>query len=185
MSGAGIRAFTKHQFCAILVRMTDAEQKELMGRVLREAQADPGFILPVHLDPTNCLCLCAMLQLALRHPGANGSSRQLAEQFIANVRARLNGHGFTAHAEAIGLGDDPAHDFEATPRTPRCAYFGKASTQLGLIDTGGNQCALVLDAHSPCYLVVTENRPPDWLTCRRNPQHVPSGAEQAATTEQE
>lgn len=39
-------------------------------------------------------------------------------------------------------------------------------SQLVLLETGGNQCAIVLSARSPCYLEI-EGQPVDWQACQR------------------
>lgn len=49
-----------------------------------------------------------------------------------------------------------------------------------LLNRGSNQCALVMDAHSPCRMDI-EGQKPDWDKCPRNPANyerltVPAGA---------
>jgi hypothetical protein len=39
-----------------------------------------------------------------------------------------------------------------------------------LFNSGGNQCALITSAHSPCWMEVSESRPPEWAACPRNPE---------------
>lgn len=55
--------------------------------------------------------------------------------------------------------------FPATP--PESAHFGAA-----LIRCGGNRCALITDAHSPCWMEVGEGSNPDWAACPRNPAWI-------------
>ena len=38
--------------------------------------------------------------------------------------------------------------------------------------SGGNQCALITSAHSPCWMEVAENAAPDWAQCPRNPEFL-------------
>lgn len=61
---------------------------------------------------------------------------------------------------------------------PHCPFYGHAvggflwltdsdqAALLTLIDSRGNQCALVLDAYSPCYMEI-EGVMPDWKECLR------------------
>lgn len=62
-----------------------------------------------------------------------------------------------------------------TPTTVNCPFYGRALYQQNGIDrpgpfllmnTHGNQCALVRDAHSPCMLETVQH-PIDWRTCGR------------------
>lgn len=46
--------------------------------------------------------------------------------------------------------------------------------EIVLMPNPGNRCALVTTAHSPCYMEVRENLPPDWSECVRNPMFVAS-----------
>jgi hypothetical protein len=41
-----------------------------------------------------------------------------------------------------------------------------------LLPSGGNQCAIITSAHSPCWMEVSEKRPPDWAECPRNPKFM-------------
>ena len=41
-----------------------------------------------------------------------------------------------------------------------------------LSNSGGNQCALITSAHSPCWMEIGESRAPDWTACPRNPEFV-------------
>jgi hypothetical protein len=48
----------------------------------------------------------------------------------------------------------------------RCPFYGKhAVPWLPLIDSGGNQCALILDSFSPCFMEVTMQAPPEADEC--------------------
>ena len=61
--------------------------------------------------PQSALCVIANLQLALRHPGNNRGTADVARAVIAGLIERLREGGFPAHAELAELGNDPAHDF--------------------------------------------------------------------------
>lgn len=61
------------------------------------------------------------------------------------------------------------------PRLPvdperNCPFYGRALVFAGrpftLLGTGGNQCAIIIDRHSPCALEI-DNQPVDWRTCPR------------------
>jgi hypothetical protein len=51
-------------------------------------------------------------------------------------------------------------------------YFKPGVNEGGvLFNCGGNRCALITSAHSPCWMEVGESRPPDWEACPRNPEY--------------
>lgn len=51
-----------------------------------------------------------------------------------------------------------------------CPFYGVSWTPLCrpfmLLGTGGNQCALMVDSHSPCKLEI-DGQPVDWKACPR------------------
>lgn len=56
-----------------------------------------------------------------------------------------------------------------------CHFYAR-STHIGpdgdahvLPNKGSNQCGLIIDAHSPCYMQVQEELEPEWHECPRNP----------------
>jgi hypothetical protein len=64
--------------------------------------------IEVVLTPTSAFDLCALLQLALRHPGVKGRSRVAALEFIAHLREYFD--DTPAILEMIRRGDDPSYD---------------------------------------------------------------------------
>jgi len=56
-----------------------------------------------------------------------------------------------------------------------CPFYG-ASIHLDQLirigADGSNRCALIVGAHSPCFMTAVENRPADWEDCPRNPEFV-------------
>lgn len=52
-----------------------------------------------------------------------------------------------------------------------CPFYAcNLAPNFGLVENrGSNQCALITDEHSPCYMEVFEKRSPDWIECPRNP----------------
>lgn len=62
-----------------------------------------------------------------------------------------------------------------------CPFYGVAlsrSPQLRhpfFIETGGNRCALITEAHSPCRMEVIDGQPPEWWKCPRNPERNGTG----------
>jgi hypothetical protein len=49
-----------------------------------------------------------------------------------------------------------------------CPFYGKhavADDRFPLIDSGGNQCALILDSFAPCVMEVSLAREPDAAKC--------------------
>ena len=60
------------------------------------------------LRPMTAFQLCALLQLALRHPGTTGESRRTALTFIEHVRAYFA--DAPAVLEMLRRGDDPAYN---------------------------------------------------------------------------
>jgi hypothetical protein len=53
-----------------------------------------------------------------------------------------------------------------------CPFYGKGYAALPgvLIETQGNQCALVVVAHAPCMMEVDMQLSPDWAKCPYNSQ---------------
>lgn len=47
----------------------------------------------------------------------------------------------------------------------RCPFYGFSGFSGILMDTEGNQCALVTGSHSPCYMEF-QGQKPDWDECR-------------------
>jgi hypothetical protein len=92
--------------------MPVAESKEecLIQKVQAEAVLAADWKIQFELDLASALSLCANLQLALRHPHNNGPTAGTARRLIDEIRAGVEERGFTAHAELIGLGDDPTND---------------------------------------------------------------------------
>ena len=68
------------------------------------------------------------------------------------------------------------HETETTGGCPfysASLHFERGVNHGGvLLNSGGNQCALITSAHSPCWMEVGESRAPDWATCPRNPQWI-------------
>ena len=56
---------------------------------------------------------------------------------------------------------------------PRCPFYGFSSVGEVLSDSSGNQCALIREAHSPCYMEM-ERQNPDWGQCRYNSPEIKS-----------
>jgi hypothetical protein len=71
---------------------------------LLEHQGPLEFVL----RPQTAFQLCALLQLALRHPGTTGETRRTAVTFIEHVRAYFA--DAPAVLEMLRRGDDPAYD---------------------------------------------------------------------------
>lgn len=59
--------------------------------------------------------------------------------------------------------DYTRRDVEAA-NAPSCPFYGCSLVHGGsvMLPSGGNQCALVTSAYSPCYMSGTEHRAPDW-----------------------
>jgi hypothetical protein len=64
--------------------------------------------LELVLRPVSAFQLCALLQLALRHPGTVGENQRAAITFIEHVRAYFA--DAPAVLEMLRRGDDPAYD---------------------------------------------------------------------------
>lgn len=61
-----------------------------------------------------------------------------------------------------------------------CPFYGRAlwesiTAPFLLVDTRGNQCALITDAHSPCAMEI-EGREIDWRACPRVAEVRPTEA---------
>lgn len=66
--------------------------------------------IEVVLRPASAFQLAALLQLALRHPGADGSTALAGRTFIEHVRAYFAQHDASAVVEMLRRGDDPRED---------------------------------------------------------------------------
>lgn len=73
-----------------------------------------------------------------------------------------------------------------------CPFYGAAIIQLQQTDwafvppnnfRAGNRCALITDAHSPCFMEVHEGLKPDWGDCPRNPKLMVDAQTQPALFE--
>jgi len=91
------------------IPLTQAKQK-LYERMVAEARANRGYALGLELPLNALLAVAGHLQLALRHPGNQGPSREIAESILRNIVQHLRDTGMPATAEAIELGEDPAYD---------------------------------------------------------------------------
>ena len=49
----------------------------------------------------------------------------------------------------------------------RCPFYGFSAARGNLIDTKGNQCALITNSHSPCRMEMNQEDP-DWEACPYN-----------------
>jgi hypothetical protein len=51
-----------------------------------------------------------------------------------------------------------------------CPFYGQCALPMLQATTspGGNQCALVIEAFSPCTMEVHQGKQPDWDSCPRN-----------------
>ena len=56
---------------------------------------------------------------------------------------------------------------EGVEERARCPFYGFSFLMGMLTDTNGNQCALVTEAGSPCYMKIGGQKP-DWDGCRYN-----------------
>jgi hypothetical protein len=86
--------------------MTDDELVAAMSAEL-EACEQP---LEVVVRPSSAFQLVALLQLALRHPGADGATARTGRTFIDHVRAYFTDHQAVAVLDVIQRGDDPQED---------------------------------------------------------------------------
>ena len=62
------------------------------------------------------------------------------------------------------ISESPAPRRELSVLPVACHFYGKAIGAARLIDTHGNQCALITERHSPCQMEIA-NRTPDETTC--------------------
>lgn len=86
--------------------MTDDEIVAAMTAEL-EACEQP---LELVLRPSSAFQLVALLQLALRHPGADGAAGLTGRTFIEHVRGYFADHQAVAVLNVIQRGDDPHED---------------------------------------------------------------------------
>ena len=83
------------------------EEAQIVQRMAWELEAitDP---MEIALRPITALHLAGLLQLALRHPGVNGSNLEAATAFLYAVRSYFV--GCPATLEILDRGDDPSQD---------------------------------------------------------------------------
>jgi hypothetical protein len=86
--------------------------RELFEEATREAAASSEWQLPVVMGIEVLTAVVAQLQLALRHPGNKGRSREIVREVVDQVIGRLEQEGFMATAELLRLGDNPEFDGE-------------------------------------------------------------------------
>ena len=97
----------------------EARKEALLQRCAREFEQRGNKIdFPVSLDFASALTLVSNLQLALRHPGNNGPSSQIAREFAEGLIGQMRRGGYVANAELAELGFDPAYDDERTAAYP-------------------------------------------------------------------
>jgi hypothetical protein len=65
---------------------------------------------------------------------------------------------------------------------PRCPFYGKSGLAGVLWDSGGNQCALIVDRHAPCMWAIMGLRP-DWERCKFILRQVEEGGREPADRE--
>jgi hypothetical protein len=81
--------------------MTDDELIAAMAEELAHCETP----LTMVLRPISAFQLVGLLQLALRHPGANGAAARSGQVFIEHVRAYFGDHHATAVLDGIRRGD--------------------------------------------------------------------------------
>jgi hypothetical protein len=81
-------------------QLTEEELLEALRREMIEAGA-----MPIDLSPASAFHLAGLVQLAMRHPDLSLHSRELAERFLANVRAHFA--AAPAVLEVLRRGDRP------------------------------------------------------------------------------
>ena len=88
----------------------DPESRLILRAATAEQERAPLFRLPLHLDLTAALAIVGNLQLAMRHPGNDGPSREVARTLIDGIIERMETSGFPASAALARMGDDPRRD---------------------------------------------------------------------------
>jgi hypothetical protein len=70
--------------------------------------ADLDAPMELVLRPASVFQLCALVQLACRHPGVTGPMRETSEAFLAGVREYFA--ACPAVLDVVRRGDDPSED---------------------------------------------------------------------------
>jgi hypothetical protein len=86
-----------------------AEDDDLVRRMAAELDRCEAP-LEVVLRPVSAFHLAGLLQLALRHPHVEPTSRTVAWTFIEHVRAYFGDHDADAVLDVLRRGDDPRED---------------------------------------------------------------------------
>jgi hypothetical protein len=87
--------------------MTD---EELLERYTKEQLAHRAEAIELVVSLPKLSAVIAALQLALRHPGFTGASRQLVEEFVARGIANMKANGLVYTAIVSERGNDPRYD---------------------------------------------------------------------------
>jgi len=64
-------------------------------------------------------------------------------------------------------------------RRYKCPFYGFSLNPSVLTDTRGNQCALVTESYSPCYMEISDETP-NWNNCSFNDEQNRTKLEQIA-----
>lgn len=100
---------------------------ELLVRVVFELQAKEHPLTFV-MAPATALHLAGLMQLALRHPSVDDTSRYAARTFIEHVRGYFGDS--PAVLEVLRQGDDPTYDKPATRRGPPAEMIAELRGQV-------------------------------------------------------
>lgn len=98
--------------------MTREQFEDVSRRAKVEEASELGqeWQLPIVLDSTTAMAVCANLQLALRHPGNRGPTADVARKVVAGIIEAYRECGLLAHAQLAELGNNSEHDVECEPR---------------------------------------------------------------------
>ena len=89
-------------------RTTDAQDQADLDALTREIPTLPP--LEVTIQAQSAFQLCAILQLAQRHPDLPPNVRDFAQQITGKIREYFREHGAVATMRIIERGDNPAED---------------------------------------------------------------------------
>jgi hypothetical protein len=86
--------------------MTEAELVDQMAVEMQRCETP----IEIVLRPLSAFQLAGLLQLALRHPGVDGSAARTGRTFIDHVRGYFGDQRAPAVLEVLRRGDDPRED---------------------------------------------------------------------------
>ncbi len=109
------------------------EQERIAQEAAAQIEANPDFRIEFKLATINAVCLCSILQLALRHPEApETAAGKEARALVDLITSRIRSAGLTAVQQLIEAGNNQGNDTVSTTGRYRQALEEIAETTYDL-----------------------------------------------------